>query len=231
MINSSLLLPSFQLAHYDRCSSDTATAYLKASGESRGRAGTLPVTSSRIHAGFAWSCSRESSDSRPGRSEVMRWFDILRTVLYVSGFVLLWGWVPLSVGRFDPRLEVVLPVWVAPIGAAVMALGAATALTCGALFAVRGRGTPAPFDPPREFVAVGPYRWVRNPMYLGALLVLVGLGLWLRSPSILVLALLLAISAHLFVVNYEEPGLERRFGASYVEYKKRVNRWIPRPGS
>jgi len=161
----------------------------------------------------------------------MRWFDILRTVIYMSGFVLLWGFLALSVRRFDPRLGLVLPAWVGPIGAAVMALGAAIALSCGALFAVHGRGTPAPFDPPRDFVAVGPYRRVRNPMYIGALLVLVGLGLWLRSPSILVLALLLAISAHLFVVYYEEPGLERRFGASYVEYKKRVNRWIPRPGA
>lgn len=152
----------------------------------------------------------------------------LRTMLYMSGFVLLWGWVALGVRRWDPSLGIFLPEWVRLAGVVSIVAGGVIALACGALFAARGHGTPAPFDPPREFVAVGPYLWVRNPMYIGGLLVLVGFGLVLRSLSILLLALVLALVVHLFVLYYEEPGLERRFGASYVEYKKSVNRWLPR---
>jgi protein-S-isoprenylcysteine O-methyltransferase Ste14 len=115
-----------------------------------------------------------------------------------------------------------------PLGVAAMAAGGVLILTCVGLFASRGRGTPAPFDPPREFVAVGPYRYVRNPMYVGALTLLVGFGLWQRSVSVLLFALLAALIAHLFLVLFEEPDLERRFGDSYVEYKGSVNRWLPR---
>ena len=109
-----------------------------------------------------------------------------------------------------------------------MIAGGALGLTCIANFVLRGRGTPVPFDPPKELVAAGPYKYVRNPMYVGALTMGVGFGLWLRSVSILLLALLVALIVHLFVVLLEEPDLERRFGASYISYKKRVNRWLPR---
>ena len=111
-----------------------------------------------------------------------------------------------------------------------MALGAALALACGAAFVVAGRGTPAPFDPPRELVPVGPYRFVRNPMYVGAAALLMGFGLFERSLAILALAVAGLILAHLFVVFAEEPGLERRFGDSYRSYKASVRRWIPGRG-
>lgn len=100
-------------------------------------------------------------------------------------------------------------------------------LSCVALFVVRGEGTAAPFDPPRRFVASGPYRFVRNPMYLGAALVLSGFGLYSRSPSVLGLVALAALFVHLFVVLVEEPGLESRFGEGYRDYKVRVKRWSP----
>lgn len=156
------------------------------------------------------------------------WLAGLRTAVYMTGFVLLWGWLALSVRRFDSNLGVLLPAWARVIGVVLIAAGGALALTCGTLFAARGLGTPAPFDPPRHFVAVGPYRWVRNPMYLGALTVLAGFGLWERSISMLLFPLPLALVVHLFVFYLEEPGLERRFGESYLEYKKSVNRWLPR---
>ncbi|MFQ5890359.1 MAG: methyltransferase family protein [Gemmatimonadota bacterium] len=152
----------------------------------------------------------------------------LRAAIYGSAFVLFWGWVALSVRRFDPSFGFRLPTGARPLGVAFMALGGALVLLCVGFFATRGRGTPAPFDPPREFVAVGPYRWVRNPMYIGGLGLLGGFGLWHRSLSILLFTLLLALMMHLFVVLYEEPGLERRFGTSYLEYKKSVHRWLPR---
>jgi protein-S-isoprenylcysteine O-methyltransferase Ste14 len=111
-----------------------------------------------------------------------------------------------------------------------MVLGGALALACGATFVVVGRGTPAPFDPPREFVPVGPYRFVRNPMYVGAAALLMGFGLFERSLAILALAVAGLILAHLFVVFAEEPGLEERFGDSYRSYKASVRRWVPGRG-
>jgi protein-S-isoprenylcysteine O-methyltransferase Ste14 len=98
---------------------------------------------------------------------------------------------------------------------------------CVVVFVTAGRGTPAPFDAPRRFVAVGPYRAVRNPMYLGAVSLLTGVGLWIRSPAIVVLAVAGLGLAHVFVLLYEEPTLEREFGREYREYRERVNRWLP----
>jgi len=109
-----------------------------------------------------------------------------------------------------------------------MAVGGILVITCAAIFVLRGRGTPAIFDPPKEFVALGPYKFVRNPMYIGGFILLVGFGLYQNSASILLLSLLLALLIHLFVLAIEEQGLEKRFGRSYLEYKKSVNRWIPK---
>jgi protein-S-isoprenylcysteine O-methyltransferase Ste14 len=75
---------------------------------------------------------------------------------------------------------------------------------------------------------VGPYRWVRNPIYFAALLVLLGEAWLFRSPPLLVCAGPAAIVCHLFVLGYEEPTLRRRFGAAYTEYQRTVRRWIPR---
>ncbi|HEV8267520.1 MAG TPA: PEMT/PEM2 methyltransferase family protein, partial [Thermoanaerobaculia bacterium] len=89
----------------------------------------------------------------------------------------------------------------------------------------------APFDPPREFVAVGPYRFVRNPMYVGGIALLFGAGLVLGSFSIVLLSFFAFAASHLLVILYEEPVLTRRFGESYVRYKASVSRWlVRRPG-
>jgi protein-S-isoprenylcysteine O-methyltransferase Ste14 len=77
------------------------------------------------------------------------------------------------------------------------------------------------------FVAMGPYRYVRNPMYVGAILALLGGGLIVRSVSVLLLAVVFWTLAHLLVLLNEEPSLERRFGESYLRYKQRVHRWLP----
>ena len=106
--------------------------------------------------------------------------------------------------------------------------GVALGLTCVWLFLTTGRGTPAPFDPPKVFVASGPYRYVRNPMYVGAVLALVGGGLIVSSISILILAALFWALAHVMVLLNEEPALEKRFGDSFVQYRREVNRWLPR---
>jgi protein-S-isoprenylcysteine O-methyltransferase Ste14 len=92
---------------------------------------------------------------------------------------------------------------------------------------VRGRGTPAIFDAPRAFVAVGPYRYVRNPMYLSAIATFCGAGLYMRSLAVLAFTVAWLIVIHLFVLFIEEPGLQRRFGGTYDEYRSRVPRWLP----
>jgi protein-S-isoprenylcysteine O-methyltransferase Ste14 len=108
-------------------------------------------------------------------------------------------------------------------------IGAALYLWCVWLFAVVGRGTPGPWDSPRRFVAAGPYRWVRNPIYLAAFLVIGGEAWLFLSPTLLLYLLLLTPGVHLFVLLYEEPNLSRRFGEEYATYTRAVPRWIPRP--
>jgi len=154
-------------------------------------------------------------------------FIALRALVYVTGFVLLWGWVALRVRSYDPSLGVPLPGWLAIPGILLAAMGGVLTLACVGVFIVRGHGTPAPFDAPREFVAAGPYKYARNPMYVGALTLLTGLGLYLHSVSIVLLCLALFLFVHLFVLFYEEPTLRRQFGATYQKYCEAVPRWIP----
>jgi protein-S-isoprenylcysteine O-methyltransferase Ste14 len=161
-----------------------------------------------------------------------RAFLALRATLYGGGFVALWAWLATLVLPLDRQLGLQLPAWLRPVGVGIGVAGAALAASCIALFVTAGRGTPAPFDPPREFVARGPYRYVRNPMYLGGLAVILGAGLWLRSGSLALLAIAFFGLAHLFVIVYEEPALERRFGERYRAYQRAVRRWLPRkPGA
>lgn len=155
----------------------------------------------------------------------------LRGILYAAGFVLLWAWLAVSVQPLDAGLPFSIPAVLRPAGMVVGLAGALLTVWCIGTFTTKGQGTPAPFDPPREFVTSGPYRYVRNPMYIGGLSVILGAGLALASPSIVVLAGVFGLSAHLFVVLYEEPALNRRFGASYTRYKASINRWLPRPAA
>ena len=155
-------------------------------------------------------------------------FVAVRALLYSTGFVLLWGWLAVSALRYDAVLGLELPAVLQLIGIVVGALGALLCAACIVTFIVRGRGTPFPLDPPVVFVPTGPYRYVRNPMYIGGALVLAGYGLFQRSVSVLLLSVGFLLVMHLFVLFLEEPGLEQRFGESYATYKRAVNRWLPR---
>ena len=99
---------------------------------------------------------------------------------------------------------------------------------CVSLFARVGQGTLAPWDPTRRLVAVGPYRYVRNPMISGVLTMLVGEALFVGSRVIAIWAATFMAINQVYFMLLEEPGLERRFGAGYREYKLSVPRWIPR---
>jgi protein-S-isoprenylcysteine O-methyltransferase Ste14 len=148
--------------------------------------------------------------------------NILFTVVVPGlGSVLIPWWILAhSHATLDPA------AWYAVV---VIVLGAALYFWCLWAFAIVGRGTPGPWDPPRRFVAAGPYRWVRNPMYISALLVVVGEAWLFRSLPLLTYAGAAAIFFHLFVIGYEEPTLGRRFGKTYAEYRRTVPRWLTWP--
>jgi protein-S-isoprenylcysteine O-methyltransferase Ste14 len=158
-------------------------------------------------------------------------FNALKSLFFMTCFILLWGWVALSVRKFDSDLGTTLPPWTRTAGGVLMLLGATLAVSCVAFFVFRGKGTPAPFDAPREFVAIGPYGYVRNPMYIGGLTLLCGFGLYLGSVSILIFACVLFGAVELFVLYYEEPTLTAKFGAQYEQYCDSVHRWLPKLGA
>jgi protein-S-isoprenylcysteine O-methyltransferase Ste14 len=152
----------------------------------------------------------------------------VKAVIFASGFLLVWGWVALQFRRLDPLLGGTVDAWTKWPGIVLMIAGGALGVACVVDFVVRGSGTPAPFDPPKKFVVAGPYRRVRNPMYIGGIGLVAGFGLYLRSPAILLLAVIFFLLSHLFVTRVEEPGLRKKFGAPYEEYLKTVPRWLPK---
>jgi len=135
------------------------------------------------------------------------------------------GYIPLALLRKGPQIEtgvlsyLAFPLWL---------IGGVILLWSFWNFLYEGRGTPAPIDPPKELVAVGFYRYVRNPMYVGVLAVILGHFLWLGYWYLLIYAMLVFAAFHIFVTYYEEPTLKRNFGMAYDDYCRRVPRWIPK---
>lgn len=113
----------------------------------------------------------------------------------------------------------------------LLALGVGVYLWCAGAFTFIGKGTPAPIDPPKTLVVQGPYRWVRNPIYLAVTTVILGQALLFRAPVLVGYAIVWVVFVHTVVVFVEEPSLREQFDGSYEEYLRRVPRWIPRPRS
>jgi len=114
-------------------------------------------------------------------------------------------------------------------GWALMVAGVVLYLMCAFWgFALRGKGTPLPLDPPKKLVVEGPYRVVRNPMYWSVASVMLGEAAIFHSVALVELAGVFAVGVILFVLLFEEPQLRRKFGAEYEEYCRRVPRWLPR---
>ena len=153
----------------------------------------------------------------------------------------------LSIAILPVTVTVVIPIWLARrhsmrfaigtttpeillqlIGAACLAVGLLLFGSSLRQFAVRGKGTLAPWDPPKHLVVEGPYRYVRNPMISGVLFVLIGEALLLRSWAHGQWALLFLVINLVYIPLAEEPQLEGRFGASYAEYRRHVRRLLPR---
>jgi protein-S-isoprenylcysteine O-methyltransferase Ste14 len=129
--------------------------------------------------------------------------------------------IPLAIGLSNAR-----PVRHGIIAAIPLTLGTLLLLRCVREFYVAGRGTLAPWDPPRHLVTTGPYGVSRNPMYVGVVTILVGWCLLWDSRTLMVYAVLLAIGFHLRVVLFEEPWAASRFGAEWDAYRAKVSRWL-----
>lgn len=132
--------------------------------------------------------------------------------------------------RIDVRFGFGLPGGLRLPGLAAMAFGLAMIAWAEATLLRTARSTGGFGDPPMLLVARGPYRHVRNPIYLGASALLLGLSLWRGSATLLAAALIFPPVMHLFLVHIEEPATRRRLGAVYDDYLKRVPRWLPHPG-
>jgi protein-S-isoprenylcysteine O-methyltransferase Ste14 len=168
-------------------------------------------------------------------SEAAMWL-LVKMVLYAASFLaFILGLVPYGFHRLGRLiLPDALHVWLVPgdvqqvAGVVVFGLGLFGYLFCSLWLVVAGRGPFVEFDPPTEFVATGPYRWTRNPIAALLILTILGEAVHFGSPGIFLLCLLGLPLAHLQVTRIEEPRLRARFGDTYVEYCRRVPRWIPR---
>jgi protein-S-isoprenylcysteine O-methyltransferase Ste14 len=145
-------------------------------------------------------------------------------LILVPGMLI--GYFPYRISTTDS--ELFEPGRLAYLAYPLWFIGGVSMLWCFWNFLVNGKGTPAPIDPPKKLVAVGLYRFVRNPMYVAGIVALLGWILWSPSLSLIVAPFVFITAAHLFVTHYEEPTLKKNFGAAYDDYFKRVPRWIPR---
>ena len=160
----------------------------------------------------------------------MHW-RLVRTIIVLPGTVLFF--IPALIlmftanSRFPPELITPSQIcfWLALLAAGT---GVALCVWTAKLFTKYGDGTPAPWDPPRKLVIIGPYRYVRNPMISGVLLLLLAEALLFHSWPITAWMILFLVGNAIYFPLVEEKGLEKRFGDEYLEYKARVPRWIPR---
>lgn len=134
------------------------------------------------------------------------------------------GYLPWSIVR---GVSLVVTPWVIPAGIC-FTVGIAIYLWCAYDFGVAGRGTPAPIDAPKRLVVRGLYQCVRNPMYVGVMIVLAGWNMLYRTNSLLIYAIGAFVLFNLLVFFYEEPHLQRLFGEEYADYRLKVGRWLPR---
>jgi len=114
------------------------------------------------------------------------------------------------------------------LGIPLVLAGTAAVFTCVAYFYRQGRGTAVPYDPPLKLVTGGPYAYCRNPMVAGQGVMLLGMGLLLRSWLIVVVLAAAAVGAHWYHRHIEERHLVERFGAEYEQYRRQVPMWLPR---
>src|SRR5262245_54051829 len=144
---------------------------------------------------------------------------LLRALTYATLFVAFFlVIVPQNVLRLSGFKWSGAPGWSELAGMGLVMFGIVLVIWCLVAFAFVGRGTAAPFDPPRKLVVVGPYRFVRNPIYIGAVMAMLGAALYLWSPWLVLYSFIVLIVTHVMVILYEEPHLRRVFGQPYENY-------------
>lgn len=159
----------------------------------------------------------------------------MRTSWAAAGSALWFALAPGGVAGLGPWLVTGwapgtdVPVAVRSAGWVLVFAGAALIVPAFVRFVREGRGTPAPVAPTSQLVVGGPYRFVRNPMYLAVLAAIVGQALVLGRTELLWYAAVVALVSVGFVHGYEEPTLRRAHGQDYADYCAAVPRWVPRP--
>src|SRR3954469_15316780 len=137
-------------------------------------------------------------------------------------------YVPWALGGWQmapPLLGAVPLLW---LGVFLIAVGAPVLLDSFARFAWQGLGTPAPIAPPQHLVVTGLYRYVRNPMYVAVVAVILGQAILFGDSRLMTYGGLMWLAFHAFVLTYEEPVLAQTFGTQYEDFRANVPRWIPR---
>ena len=162
----------------------------------------------------------------------------MRRTTAALGSVIFFALAPGVVAGFVPwwltswRVRQLLPFWaVTPLrvfGVALIAAGSVVLVQAFVRFVAEGVGTPAPIAPTQKLVVGGLYRYVRNPMYLAVLAVIVGQAPVLGQPVLLAYATAVGTAMAAFVYGYEEPALADRFGAEFEAYRRAVPAWWPR---
>jgi len=148
-------------------------------------------------------------------------FTLLFAAILLVGMPALFDWL---LGYGEPSLAHHL------VGGLLMALGGGLSLFCADLFHRKGDGLQVPWDPPRRLVIRGPYCFIRNPMYLGNVVMLLGEAIFFASLGIWIYTGVFFVIVHLGVVLLEEPDLRRRHGKPYADYTRKVPRWLPWKG-
>jgi len=137
-------------------------------------------------------------------------------------------WVPYLMTGWTPGAQFFGPVVHRGVGGALIVIGTAGLVESFVRFVMKGRGTPAPIAPPETLVVTGLYRFVRNPMYVSILAILIGESLWLARVDLAIYATIVFAATAVWVGIYEEPTLRRKFDGSYQTYCANVPRFLPR---
>jgi protein-S-isoprenylcysteine O-methyltransferase Ste14 len=149
-------------------------------------------------------------------------------IFFVVAPCALAGLIPWSITRWEFRPPFLGLELTRVIGVILILAGVPGLVDSFARFALQGLGTPAPIAPTRNLVVTGLYRYVRNPIYVAVVAIVLGQAVLLGDWRLIVYGALLWLAFHLFVVAYEEPTLEQTFGGEYEAFRANVPRWIPR---
>jgi protein-S-isoprenylcysteine O-methyltransferase Ste14 len=172
--------------------------------------------------------SRGHTQTSEDPDRAIPWLTTIASLAVGAAFLALWFWLlPSWLGFQVDTTGAARWRWLAAVPSV---LGFAVALRCIWDFGWTGRGTPMPLAPPQHLVAVGFYRYVRNPMYVAFFVGWAGLWIIFGRANLFAIASACAavLAVHLFVMLYEEPTLRKKFGPDYDEYRKNVPRWLPR---